>query len=249
LTAAPLNQTVRTVLLDIEGTTTPLNFVYNVLFPYVRSHAMQFLAKHRSSPEVLADIAALHQEYMVDLRGGLDPPTLGPDTQDSEIEPLVTYVEWLIERDRKSTGLKSLQGKIWEEGYKNGELQSQIFDDVPRAFKRWRKQGRKICIFSSGSVLAQKLLFAHTQTGDLTPHIHAYFDTTTGAKSDLASYLKIASLLEQAESDIAFISDVTTELDAGRSAGLATLLCRRPGNRPQPQKTHGLIQSFDEVFP
>ena len=155
MTAAPLNQTVRTVLLDIEGTTTPLNFVYNVLFPYVRSHAMQFLAKHRSSPEVLADIAALHQEYMVDLRGGLDPPTLGPDTQDAEIEPLVTYVEWLIERDRKSTGLKSLQGKIWEEGYKSHELRGEVFDDVPLALKRLKEQRISINIFSSGSVLAQ----------------------------------------------------------------------------------------------
>jgi enolase-phosphatase E1 len=249
LTAALLNETVRTILLDVEGTTTPLDFVYKVLFPYARSHSEQFLKQHGLSRDVRADLAALRQENIADIRQGLNPPPLRHDTQESELESQVAYIAWLIARDRKSTSLKSLQGKMWEEGYRSGQLQGQVFDDVPRALKRWQKGKIDTCIFSSGSVLAQKLLFAHTMAGDLTPHISRYFDTTTGAKADTPSYHNIASGLQRSPSEIVFISDVTTELEAAASAGFETLLCERPGNRRQPASTHRLIRSLDEVFP
>jgi len=154
-----------------------------------------------------------------------------------------------MERDRKSMPLKSLQGKIWEEGYRSGELRGQVFDDVPRALERWQEQKKNTYIFSSGSVLAQKLLFAHTTAGDLTRHISHYFDTTTGSKTDTKSYQEIANVLHRLPSEVVFISDVTIELDAAKSAGMQTLLCVRPGNRPQPASTHVLIRTLDDVFP
>ena len=153
-----------------------------------------------------------------------------------------------MDQDRKSTPLKSLQGRIWEAGYYSGELQSQIFDDVPRALRRLREQQKEICIYSSGSVLAQKLLFAHTEAGDLTALIRDYFDTNVGAKRDAASYQRIAHSLARVPSEIVFISDVVAELDAARSAEFQTLLCERPGNHAQPVSSHNAIQTFDELF-
>jgi enolase-phosphatase E1 len=248
LTAALLQETVRTILLDIEGTTTPLDFIYKVLFPYARSHAQQFLKQHGSSSDVRVDIDALRQENLAEMRQDLSLPALRNDTQAAEVESLVAYLEWLVARDRKSTALKSIQGKIWEDGYKSGQLRGQVFEDVPRALRRWQQQQRNVYIFSSGSVLAQKLLFAHTTAGDLTVYISGYFDTTAGAKVDALSYRKIAYALQRSPSEIIFVSDVTTELDAAKSTGLQTLLSERPGNRPQPASTHQRIRSLDEVF-
>jgi enolase-phosphatase E1 len=243
------DRSVCAILLDIEGTTTPLDFVYKALFPYAHSHLRQFLSRHRLSPPVSADIAELHLEHRVDTQQGLNPPRLSDNTTEEELESVIEYIEWLMDRDRKFRSLKSLQGRIWEEGYKRGELRGQIFDDVPRALQRWQKQEKKIAIFSSGSVLAQKLLFAHTTVGDLSRHISHYFDTSVGSKTEKQSYQKIASVLQSLPSETVFISDVSTELDAAKSAGMHTLLCLRPGNRPQPASTHTLIQTLDEVFP
>jgi enolase-phosphatase E1 len=249
LTPALLNESVRTILLDIEGTTTPLNFVYTVLFPFALSHARQFLRQHIASSDVCADIALLREEHAADAREGLNPPPLQDDTQEAELDSLLGYIGWLIARDRKSTPLKSLQGKIWEEGYQSGQLRGQVFEDIPRALKRWQEQKKQSGIFSSGSVLAQKLLFANTTAGDLTLYISHYFDTTAGSKTAAQSYQEIANVLQRLPSEIAFISDVTTELDAAKAAGVQTLLCVRPGNPPQPISTHRLIRSLDEVFP
>jgi len=249
LTGALRNDSVRAILLDIEGTTTPLEFVYKTLFPYARSHVRQFLGRHLASSEVRADITGLRDEHLQDTRQGFNPPLFRQDAPEQELESVVSYFEWLVERDRKSMPLKSLQGKIWEEGYRSGELRGEVFDDVPRALARWQEQKKNTCIFSSGSVLAQKLLFAHTTAGDLTRHISHYFDTTTGSKTDTKSYQEIANVLHRLPSEVVFISDVTTELDAAKSAGMQTLLCVRPGNRPQPASTYVLIRTLDDVFP
>ena len=249
MTGALRNDSVGAILLDIEGTTTPLEFVFKTLFPYARSHVRQFLGRHLSSSEVRADIAGLREEHILDTRQGLNPPPFRQDAPEQELESVVSYFEWLMERDRKAMPLKSLQGKIWEEGYRSGELRGQVFDDVPRALERWQEQKKNTCIFSSGSVPAQKLLFAHTTAGDLTRHISHYFDTTTGSKTDTKSYQEIANVLHRLPSEVVFISDVTTELDAAKSAGMQTLLCVRPGNRPQPASTHVLIRTLDDVFP
>lgn len=238
-----------TVLLDIEGTTTPLDFVRGTLFPYACSHARAFLQRHWSSPDVRADVQALTEESMSDSSSGFSPPSTSADSEGFNLESIAAYLEWLSARDRKSTPLKSLQGKIWEEGYTSGRLRSLVFDDVPRAFRRWQEQNKAVSIFSSGSVLAQELLFAHTMSGDLTRFISGYFDTTTGAKADSRSYQAIAQILRRAPPEIVFISDVSVELDAAASAGLQTLLCVRPGAPTGLGTAHSVIHSFDAVFP
>ena len=218
----------RGILLDIEGTTTPMSFVYDVLFPFARSHAAEFV-RH-------ADLSELKRDHDEDVRQGLNPPPWS--------SPLA-YIHWLMDQDRKSTGLKTIQGKIWLEGYQSGELRSEVFQDVPPALARWHEHSIDTRIFSSGSVLAQRLLFANTQAGDLTRFLSGYFDTTTGPKNQPASYTVIAGAYGMAAPDIVFISDVTRELDAARLAGMQTLLCVRPGNHSQPQHDYRVITSFD----
>jgi enolase-phosphatase E1 len=227
---------VTAILLDIEGTTTPIAFVHDVLFTYAREHVRDYLAQHANE----LDIAQLREEHA---RDSDNPPPLT-----DELDSITTYVNWLIDRDRKSTGLKSLQGKIWREGYEAGTLKSQVFDDVRPAFERWHAAGLRISIFSSGSVLAQQLLFAHTEAGDLTTFIGDYFDTTAGAKGDAESYRRIANNLNLPAEEILFISDVVTELEAARTAGMQTRLSIRPGNQPQPDPDRfQIIHTFDEV--
>ena len=243
------SEQIRGVLLDIEGTVTPISFVHDVLFPYARARVRDYLAGHYQSTEVIADVAKLRTEHSADVEQNLNPPPLNPGSRDTEIDAIVSYVSWLIDRDRKSTGLKSLQGKIWKEGYLNGELNAPLFVDVPQAMRRWRRAGLKISIFSSGSSLAQQLLFAHTNSGDLTSLIESYFDTSVGAKGASESYRKISSSLKLPPSWLLFISDVVAELDAARETGMQTLLCIRPGNDPQRDAYgHHSIQDFDEVL-
>ena len=221
------NVEIRGILLDIEGTTTPIAFVHDVLFTYARQHARDFLAQHAA--ELTDDIAQLRDEHARDVNSGAEPPPLAGDA-----DSVTTYIHWLIDRDRKSTGLKSLQGKIWREGYANGTLKAQVFSDVRPALERWRKAGLRISIFSSGSVLAQQLLFAHTEDGDLTPSISDYFDTNAGAKGDAESYRRIATDMNLPPHEILFISDVVTELEAAKAAGMKTRLSIRPGSQQQP---------------
>ena len=250
MTPQPFTKPIAAVLLDIEGTTTPIDFVYSILFPYARTRVRNYVADHRLQPEVLADLSGLIAENVEDTSRGLDPPQLNTSAEQASIDAVDAYVRWLMDQDRKSTALKSLQGKIWDEGYRKGELRSQVFEDVPRAFRRWRKSGQTICIYSSGSVLAQKLLFANTDAGNLTPFISDYYDTNIGAKKDPDSYRRIAVRLKLDSSAILFVSDVADELNAAAAAGLHTLLCARPGNQPQPSaNVHAIIRSFDEVLP
>lgn len=227
---------VRAILLDIEGTTTPIAFVHEVLFSYARTHARNFLRTNFNVAEVRADVALLREEHEAVLN------------EDSLPDSIADYVEWLIARDSKSTGLKSLQGKIWRQGYLDGSLKSQVYADVPPALERWRAKGLSINIFSSGSVLAQQLLFAHTEAGDLTKFIDKYFDTNVGKKDEANSYRRIAEALSLSASEILFISDVTTELDAATEAGMQTLLSIRPGNPPQNNTDrYQTIHSFNDV--
>ena len=237
---------IRCILLDIEGTTTPISFVHEVLFSYARSHLKTFLAKHFDSPDVLADLAKLREEHALDLKLSPPPPEL---VEGPLIDSLVAYINWLIDRDRKSTALKSLQGKIWKEGYLDGTLKAQVFTDVPQALRRWRHAGLGISIFSSGSSLAQELLFAHTEAGDLTEFIDNYFDTTVGSKQESKSYRRIAELLGLRANEVVFVSDVVGELEAAHAAGMQVVLCVRPGNQPQPfAERYRCIQSLATVL-
>jgi len=222
---------INAFLLDIEGTTTPVDFVYRVLFPYSKAMIEEFLKAHGADGDIANDIASLEAERETDKARGLWPPA--SQSPKSGSDPLSEYFRWLVDQDRKSTPLKSLQGRIWQEGYRSGELRSQVFEDVPRALAKWRREGKQIFIYSSGSVLAQKLLFANTDAGDLTKLIDGFFDTNVGPKIDEASYARIVSSVGVPAGEIMFVSDVTAELNAARKAGLQILLCLRPGNRPQ----------------
>jgi enolase-phosphatase E1 len=228
----------RAILLDIEGTTTPIAFVKDVLFPFARSNAASFLAAHRQEAEVQADLALLEEERRRERQDGAPPP--------ESSDPL-PFLFWLMDRDRKSTALKALQGRIWRDGYQSGALVSEVYPDVVPALARFRATGIDVSIFSSGSVLAQRLLFAHTNGGDLRPYFSAYFDTTTGGKKEPASYTRIASELGLAPGQVLFVSDAAEELDAAEQAGMEVALCVRPGT-PQPTASrHRIVRSLDEI--
>ena len=246
--ATNMKPSFRGVLLDIEGTTTPIAFVHEVLFSYARSRVRKYLAEHFDSAELCEDLERLREEQAVDLKQNLKPPALVEGSPDATIDSFVAYINWLMDQDRKSTGLKSLQGKVWREGYLDGSLRAQVFPDVAPALERWHAAGVTISIFSSGSTLAQKLLFAHTEAGDLTRFIGNYFDTAVGSKTDALSYTHIVEALGLLAMELLFISDVVKELDAASDAGMQTLLCVRPGNQPQPStERHQIIRSFDEI--
>jgi enolase-phosphatase E1 len=251
MTTIQLAEPVRVILLDIEGTTTPIDFVYQVLFPYARHHLATYLAQHINEREVQADLAALRAEHAAEVAQQLAPPTWPTDGNLGDpMAPAISYLLWLMDQDRKSTALKSLQGKIWEEGYRKGELQSVIYEDVPRALARWHAQQRRVCIYSSGSVLAQKLLFTYTEAGDLTGWLAGYFDTTSGPKRAADSYQNIAAALQVSPAEVLFISDVMAELEAAHAAGLQTLLAVRPGNPfAEPPSFTKQVVTFDEIFP
>src|SRR5262249_31856028 len=232
---------IRAILLDIEGTTTPLEFVHQVLFPYARARTHDFLREHRDDPDVAGDVARLRAEYAA------EPPSQNLPPWDPE-----AYVYWLMDHDRKSTGLKSLQGRIWEAGYLAGELRGkgEVYPDVRPALERWHKAGIRMAIFSSGSVQAQRNLFTNTTAGDLSHLLSGYFDTTTGPKREAASYGKIAAALHIAPAQVLFVSDVPAELDAARAAGMRTALCIREPESPIPDPSptdHPRIRSFAEL--
>lgn len=248
--SSPLYESqVRVILLDIEGTTTPVEFVHKTLFPYASRKLESFLREHFREPEITSLIQQLYSQHQADKRRGLQAPAWIEENDESLLHSCVEYCWWLMQKDNKSAPLKSLQGKIWQEGYATGELGGQVYADVPPAFKRWRLQKREICIYSSGSVLAQQALFRNTCYGDLTPQISAFFDTIVGGKTEAESYRKIAQNLACGPSDFLFISDAVKEVKAARDAGMQTILCVRDIRPPEPQEAKNLIHSLDEIFP
>lgn len=240
---------MRGVVLDIEGTTTSISFVYDELFNYSRTHVRDYLARNFETDAIRADVQLLREEHAKYVRESKQPPPpLAEPGSPTEIDALVAYVNWLIDLNSKATGLKSLQGKIWHEGYANGTLRSHVFPDVAPALARWRVAGLSISIFSSGSALAQQLLFRHTEAGDLTPYIRNYFDTTVGKKGEAESYRRIAESNGLRPEEMLFVSDIVAELAAAREAGMKVVLSIRPGNQPQESAAqYPSIHSFDEL--
>ena len=230
---------MKAILLDIEGTTTPISFVHETLFPYAKARVPGFILDNLS--DLKFEIDQLAEEHANDSEY---QNTFDRDSANS----VADYLRYLIDNDRKSTPLKSIQGMIWQSGYESGELVSPVFDDVPVSLRQWRADDKTVAIFSSGSVLAQKLLFGHTTHGDLTQFISKYFDTTSGAKGEPESYTAIAAEIEIDPSEILFVSDIAAELDAARAAGLRTSLSARPGNATIKQDCiHPVIESFDKL--
>ena len=231
------------VLLDIEGTTTPIEFVTGTLFPFARDRFPAFLRDQGALPTVRADLERLREEHRREGPG--DPPPAWDEGD--RLAAATSYLPWLMDRDRKSTALKSLQGRIWEEGFRAGTLLAPVYPDVAPALRRWNAGGLEASIFSSGSVLAQRLVFGHSSAGDLTPLLAAFFDTTTGPKREPESYRRIAAARGRVPTEGLFLSDTAEELDAARVAGMQTALVVRPG-APEPAVTnHPVVRSFDEL--
>ncbi len=234
---------MKAILLDIEGTTTPIDFVHKTLFPFAKAKISEYIEQNFDA--VNHEIEQLETEHKSDFTNQI----YGRDFKKDSPESIANYLNFLIDVDRKSTSLKSLQGKIWQKGYESGGLKSEIFADVPPAFERWKANDKTIAIYSSGSVLAQKLIFQYSNFGDLMPEIDNYFDTQIGHKREVKSYQSIAAELSLKPQDILFISDVVEELDAAQAAEFETILIIRKGNKSITQETnHQPIHSFDEIL-
>lgn len=232
------------VLLDIEGTTSNLAFVHEVLFPYARARMREFLLSHQAQPVVREVLEQLARDAGAGSFGEWCPEgKTGPEA----MEWVVVHLHGLMDRDSKTTGLKRLQGLIWEGGYRDGTLRSHVFDDVPTALERWQAAGIGLAIYSSGSVAAQKLYFAHTIAGDLGGFFSHHFDTTVGGKREGASYRRIAVDLGGDPARILFVSDVGEELDAAAESGFQTALAERPGNRPVPECRHSRVRVLTDL--
>jgi enolase-phosphatase E1 len=225
----------RAFLLDIEGTTSSVSYVYDVLFPYARERLRDFLSANWNDPQV-------------ERARGLIARDAGSSTESQPFDTLVCHLERLMETDAKATGLKELQGLIWRDGFLSGTLTSHVYPDVAPALAAWTAAGREVRIFSSGSIAAQRLFMAHSVAGELTRFLSGYFDTTIGPKRSASSFTAIAADMGQPATEILFVSDVVAELDAAQSAGLQTALAMRPGNAPSlAGHSHVLIESFDQI--
>jgi enolase-phosphatase E1 len=231
---------VRAVVLDVEGTTTPVAFVYDVLFPFAREHLRSYLRDQADSIALRDALGRLREEHEADVRRGeTPPPWIDRDSS-------TRYLEWLMDRDRKSPALKLIQGLVWEEGFRTGVLRGDVFGDVPPALQRWQEARVAIAIYSSGSVLAQRLIFCTTPYGDLTGFISRFFDTAVGPKTSEDSYRRIAIELDCRTHELLFISDVGKELEPARAAGCQVMLSVRPGNRPESGDWLR-IESFEDI--
>jgi len=228
-----------TILTDIEGTTSSISFVKDVLFPYARRELPRFVREHGQQPEVRRWLDAVAAEH-----GGI-----------CNDEVIVETLRGMIDQDQKHTALKALQGMIWQQGYGEGEFTAHIYPDAPPQLQAWHAAGHRLAVFSSGSVAAQKLLFGHTEAGDLKSLFCDFFDTEIGHKRVADSYLLIADRLDRSPGDILFLSDIVEELDAAREAGMRTqLLDRRedyPLARTSDETTHGhaRVESFNQIIP
>jgi len=237
-------------LLDIEGTTTPISYVSDTLFPLATANVEEFLQRHSADTKITQLMEQLRVHWQAEAKErGTDLPPWTDASSPEHLHSAAAYVRYLIKQDSKITPLKSLQGRIWEAAYRSGNLRGEVYPDVPLAFNRWRAQGRRIAVFSSGSILAQQLLFAHSTAGDLTLFLDAFFDTTTGSKREAQSYSRVATALSFVPGKILFLSDATAELDAARAAGMQTALSVRPELKRPAVLDHACFTTFDEVFP
>jgi enolase-phosphatase E1 len=225
---------IRAIVTDIEGTTSSISFVKDVLFPYARKRLPAFIETHGDRPEVQHWLHEAAKEA-----GIIEAPR-------QEIIELL--LRW-IDEDRKSTALKALQGMIWQEGYEAGDYRAHVYPEVAARLHAWRGEGLHLYVYSSGSVPAQKLFFRYSDAGDLTPVFAGYFDTETGPKREQASYQRIAEAVGERPEHLLFLSDVAEELDAAQAAGFRTAWLVRP---PQPMPTqprHPAFADFDAIVP
>ena len=238
---------IRAIVLDIEGTTCPVNFVSQTLFPFAQKNIKAALRQRSNNIE----IDALVHEAITEWRSDLDltSQTMLRQTRQKppSTEEVEEYLQHLIRSDRKSTALKQLQGIIWEKGYSSGELRSPLFSDVRPQLDAWKRNGISLAVYSSGSIQAQKLLYAHTHEGDITDRFCHWFDTRTGHKLNQQSYKIIAQKLGVQSNQALFISDHPGECDAAQQSGMNTVFCIREGNPHQDPGNHSVAQQLCDI--
>jgi enolase-phosphatase E1 len=221
---------IRAILTDIEGTTTSLSFVKDVLFPYAQKHLPNYIRSHAEDPFVVPHLNDVRVLCEVEF----------------SLEGVIKQLEIWMKEDMKVTPLKALQGMLWQEGYEKGDFLGHIYEDAWKNLEKWQQQGIKLYIYSSGSVQAQKLLFGYTAHGDLNRLFSGYFDTNIGTKTDQESYRRIAEKIQLPAADILFLSDVEAELDAARAAGMQTRWLVR-GQVASQESSHTQVTDFDAI--
>lgn len=233
------------VLLDIEGTTCPVSFVAQVLFPYASAQLGSYLQRHRDDPEVMELLVSVDEAWRNDDNADAQAlwQRLRVQGDGPAEESQTAYLQQLIQRDVKLTALKDLQGRIWKHGYASGDITAPLFEDVPAALQRWSEAGFVLGVYSSGSVAAQQLLYGHCQAGDLTSLFSYWFDTKTGMKQTPESYASIATQMNVKPSDVLFISDAIAELKAASEAGMTVLFSDREGN---PERDAGCFERISD---
>jgi enolase-phosphatase E1 len=221
---------IKAIVTDIEGTTSSLSFVKDVLFPYANKHLADFVRQHIDSEHIKSLLQDARQEVGEEL----------------DVEQLITLFRQWIAEDRKATSLKSLQGLIWEAGYNAGAFTGHLYQDAVENLKAWKAGNLDLYIYSSGSVYAQKLLFSHTEYGDLTTLFSGYFDTHIGGKREPQSYQRIAAQTHHQPNELLFLSDIKEELDAAQAVGFNTIWLIRD-SQPDPDAEHLQVTSFDQI--
>lgn len=221
---------IKAIVTDIEGTTSDIRFVHQVLFPYARQRLASYLQRHAGQPEVVQALDAVRSE--------INQPRAGTDA-------LITTLLAFMDEDRKSTGLKALQGLIWRDGYQQGDFRGHLYDDVAPQLATWQQQGMRLAVYSSGSVQAQQLLFGYSDAGDLRDRFSAWFDTRVGAKREVESYRTIAAHLDLPPAQILFLSDISQELDAAHQAGWQC--CQLVRDEPVTNSLYRQVSRFDHI--
>ncbi len=223
---------IRAIITDIEGTTSSIDFVHDVLFPYARKHLPAFVETHGDHPDVQ------HWLHEAAREAGM--------IEAGRQQVIELLLQW-IDQDRKSTALKALQGMIWKDGYETGIYRAHVYPEVAARLRAWRADGLHLYVYSSGSVSAQQLFFGHSEAGDLTPLFAGYFDTETGPKREAGSYRRIAETIGEQPGHLLFLSDIAEELDAAKLAGFRTgWLVREPQPLPTSPR-HPVYRDFDAI--
>lgn len=223
--------TIKAILTDIEGTTSAVSFVFDVLFPYAKQHLPAFVRQHAGEPDVAAQLQAVRNDSA---------------EADASVDRVIEILLQWIAEDRKATPLKALQGMVWQQGYQAGQLKGHVYPDAVEALKRWHQAGYALYVYSSGSIQAQKLIFGCSEAGDLSGLFSGYFDTTSGPKREEASYRSIASSIGHPAEAILFLSDIVEELDAAQQAGMATCALVRDGGE---LNGHINVSNFTAIEP
>ncbi|MCW8278374.1 acireductone synthase [Pseudomonas sp. PCH199] len=222
---------IKAILTDIEGTTSAVSFVFDVLFPYAAKHLPDFVRQQAERADVAEQLNAVRRDS---------------NEPNADIERVIEILLGWIAEDRKATPLKALQGMVWEQGYQAGQLKGHVYPDAVEALQRWHQAGYQLFVYSSGSIQAQRLIFGCSEAGDLTPLFSGYFDTTSGPKREAKSYANITQAIGLEAAHILFLSDIVEELDAARAAGMATCGLAREGGE---LVGHVTVDSFARIDP